>query len=408
MKYIFLTILYVISTFAFCHGFSTFSIAFINKPLKKPQIYYTFIFFFINIIVFKLYGMLQLGLLTNWLIFTLIAFLEACIILKAKPSISAFLALQAGLCGLSANLLQRAFISLILNVPLRSVAELNSIANSISVIASFFVYYAVCLYYSKDNQIKPLRHLLQTPIHFYSLLFTMGVLMIYLLLQNFLYISGTNNIPIKLWSMLSCTYMSFGLLWSMKYAVRFSYLYYLDDQNIILRQVLYDSQNEEEHLREANYYDTLTNTLNRRSGDKELNHIINSNIDFHLCVIDLDGLKYVNDNFGHNFGDLYITSIAKLLKENCRQNKDILFRYGGDEFIIAFVEMPEKEIKQRFNHILEKIKILNESSDFKMSISFGISPPSNLTLFERFEQADKLMYEMKNKHKMQNPNLIRK
>ena len=263
------------------------------------------------------------------------------------------------------------------------------------------------MYYSKERQIKPIRRILQTPRHLKSLLLTMAILLAYLLLQNFLYTSDKNTISLKIWSLLSCIYISFGFLWSIKYAVRFSYLYYLDDQNINLRRILHDYEKQEQNLKQASDYDSLTGILNRRAGDNSLSILTESNIDFSLCLIDLDGLKYVNDNLGHHYGDIYLKSVANLLKDSCRSNKDILFRYGGDEFVIAFVEMSTYDVCVRMQNVFNEVVKLNETSDFPMSISYGISNDYNLSLAERLEQADTLMYEMKSKHKKENPNFIR-
>ena len=58
-------------------------------------------------------------------------------------------------------------------------------------------------------------------------------------------------------------------------------------------------------------------------------------------------------------------------------------------------------------HVCDEIVKLNETSDFTMSISYGVSSDSSLSLNERFEQADNLMYKMKAQHKKENPNFIR-
>ena len=227
------------------------------------------------------------------------------------------------------------------------------------------------------------------------------------MLQNLLYISDKNTISLKIWSLLSCIYISFGFLWSVKYAVRFSYLYYLDDKNITLRRILHDYKEQEENLKEANDYDALTSVLNRRAGDNAINNLIENNINFCLCIVDLDGLKYVNDNLGHQYGDIYLKSIANLLKNNCRNSKDVVFRYGGDEFVIIFVEMSTYDVYVRMQYIHNEVNKLNDNSEFPMNISYGISPDSELSISQRFEQADNCMYKMKAEHKKQNPNIVR-
>lgn len=402
------TVLYAFATFTFCYGFTTFCFAFLDRPLNNRRIIYTLVFFLINFICFVFCGILDCGIVVNWIIFLFIAFIETFLILKIPFTAAAFLSLVASLCGLDANLFNRSLLSIILNIPLSSVGDFDSNLIVIPSVLSFLTCFFVFMYYSKDKTIKPLRHILQTPRHLNSLILTMSILMAYLLLQNLLYTSDKNSISLKIWSLLSCVYISFGFLWSIKYAVRFSYLYYLDDQNINLRRILHDYKTQEQNLKKASDYDSLTEILNRHAGDIAINNLIENNIDFCLCIIDLDGLKYVNDNLGHKYGDIYLKSIANLLKANCRGDKDILFRYGGDEFVLAFVEMSADTTYVRMQHVFDEVVKLSETSNFPMSISYGISDDSNLSLAERFEQADNLMYKMKSQHKQQNPNLIRR
>lgn len=400
-------IAYTISTFAFCYGFTTFSFAFLNKPIDNKRIIYTFIFFLLDFLSFIICGILGFSLVINWVVFILISFIETFFILKAKFSASCFISLQTALVGLNSNLLYRVLISLIFNIPLNVIDSIKYKIIVVPVFLSFFTCFFISMYYSKEKKIKPIRHILQTPKYLNSLLLTISILMAYLLLQHFFYIIDGNSISVKLLSLLSCIYTGFGFIWSIKYAVRFSYLYYLDDQNITLRQILHDYKKQEQNLKEASNYDSLTEILNRRAGDIAINNLIENNIDFCLCIIDLDGLKYVNDNLGHQYGDIYLKSIANLLKHSCRSNKDILFRYGGDEFVIVFVEMAAYDVHIRMQNVFNEVVKMNETSDFPMNISYGISSDFELSLNERFEQADLFMYKMKTEHKKQNPNIVR-
>lgn len=400
-------IAYAISTFAFCYGFTTFSFAFLNRSLDNKRFKYAFIFSLMNFSCFTVCGLLNLNLVMNWIIFIFIAFIQTFFILKAKLSAAYFLSLQASLCGLNANLFYRALVAIILNIPLNLIDNVEYKLIIIPAFLSFLTCFVISIYHSRDKKIKPLRHILQAPKHLNSLLLTMSILMAYLLLQTFFYMNDKNNISIKLLSFLSCIYISFGFLWSIKYAVRFSYLYYLDDQNITLRRILHDYKEQEENLKEANDYDALTSVLNRRAGDNAINNLIENNINFCLCIVDLDGLKYVNDNLGHQYGDIYLKSIANLLKNNCRNSKDVVFRYGGDEFVIIFVEMSTYDVYVRMQYIHNEVNKLNDNSEFPMNISYGISPDSELSISQRFEQADNCMYKMKAEHKKQNPNIVR-
>jgi len=85
-----------------------------------------------------------------------------------------------------------------------------------------------------------------------------------------------------------------------------------------------------------------------------------------LIMIDIDGLKKINDNDGHLKGDKAIQKIAEVLKKRCRK-ADLIFRWGGDEFIIF---MPDTN-KSGPDYFIERV--LKELDKFSLSISAGIA-----------------------------------
>ena len=100
-------------------------------------------------------------------------------------------------------------------------------------------------------------------------------------------------------------------------------------------------------LEEESRVDFLTGLLNRR-GFRERLIIEKSRSDryghrFLVVYLDLDGLKEINDTFGHNEGDKVLVSLAEKVKKNIRST-DFAGRLGGDEFAIVFSETEETEI----------------------------------------------------------------
>ena len=87
--------------------------------------------------------------------------------------------------------------------------------------------------------------------------------------------------------------------------------------------------------RSAAYIDSLSGLGNRNAYDKALKkfdaRIAEGSVSFSIAVFDINGLKEVNDNCGHEFGDLIITTVSDILKD-C-MNSDCLYRIGGDEFV---------------------------------------------------------------------------
>jgi diguanylate cyclase len=155
---------------------------------------------------------------------------------------------------------------------------------------------------------------------------------------------------------------------------------------------------------EANL-DPLTDLFNRRSLERALEDFFTlckqSKMSFSLVLIDLDDFKYVNDNYGHHVGDLVLAKVAKVLRTSMRA-KDIVGRWGGDEFVAI---MPNtdlekaKKVLERIKSKIEKIEILAEGKRFKVSISAGVVQCGEncQSLLDMIKEADKLMYEDKKK-----------
>ncbi|WP_312632289.1 GGDEF domain-containing protein, partial [Mammaliicoccus sciuri] len=78
-----------------------------------------------------------------------------------------------------------------------------------------------------------------------------------------------------------------------------------------------------------------------------------------IISIDLDGLKKINDKFGHQTGDLYIKQASKIIQDVINK-KYIVYRIGGDEYIIILKNLSHKEINSIINNI--NLKIIEENS----------------------------------------------
>ncbi len=125
-------------------------------------------------------------------------------------------------------------------------------------------------------------------------------------------------------------------------------------------------------LRSLSDTDPLTGLRNRRS----LEHFVRTSWqqdkrkkNIAIMLIDLDGFKAVNDQFGHSNGDKMLISVAKNLKKLVRKNNDFIARYGGDEFVLIAFDMDKKSLAK----LLEKLKSTFKLSDDKLSaITFSI------------------------------------
>jgi len=145
--------------------------------------------------------------------------------------------------------------------------------------------------------------------------------------------------------------------------------------------------------------DPLTEALNRHAFHSLLSRNESgseSEVDGCVAVIDIDNLKPINDQFGHGAGDKTIRAVARAARSLIRAD-DMLFRWGGDEFLVLMFKLHEEEAARRMlslNEILEEKGEQWTSSTVKISVSSGVSGFHSLTdLGEAIERADQAMYE---------------
>jgi diguanylate cyclase (GGDEF)-like protein len=122
-----------------------------------------------------------------------------------------------------------------------------------------------------------------------------------------------------------------------------------------------------------------------------------------VMFLDLDGFKAINDQHGHEFGDLVLKATADRIKNEIRET-DTVARIGGDEFIVILSSLPEIAIAKRItSSLIEKISVpLNvDSADIKVSVSIGIAlyPENGDTAEDLIRSADKAMYRIKREGK---------
>ena len=158
-------------------------------------------------------------------------------------------------------------------------------------------------------------------------------------------------------------------------------------------------------LRYYAFRDQLTDVFNRHYLREKVNELYNHPEKFPVGIIfvDLDDLKYVNDNFGHHVGDLYITQAAEILKNSVRE-KDYIFRFGGDEFLILIPNADETLINNILLRINKNLKEYNKLESLKFPLTFSIGTTLWKNPSEPFskiiQKADEDMY--KNKEKKNN------
>jgi len=164
---------------------------------------------------------------------------------------------------------------------------------------------------------------------------------------------------------------------------------------------------EQEEFKKFATLDTLTGLFTRNEGmvylEKQIQLSKMNESHFVVCFIDVDGLKGVNDTYGHQTGDELLKIFSQILKESIR-SYDIAFRYGGDEFVVVLSKATLKEANIVFARIQDKIDKFNtaSSSTYKIDISYGFAeffPESNFSAEDLIKIADENMYKMKKEKK---------
>ena len=175
-----------------------------------------------------------------------------------------------------------------------------------------------------------------------------------------------------------------------------------EDYRMELEDLIAREQMQKKELgstRKLVYIDSLTGVKNKRAfteASKEIEEAVNCGLikEFGIVVFDLNGLKTINDLYGHDAGDQYIQEGSGIICDTFQHSP--VYRIGGDEFV-AFLRGNDYENREKLTASFEKIMEDNLASD-KVVVSNGLSifqGYGNDTFTKVFERADKLMYERK-------------
>ena len=154
----------------------------------------------------------------------------------------------------------------------------------------------------------------------------------------------------------------------------------------------YNFQSQQQKTWKLLYTDSLTGVYNRRYYD---DYIQNAEDIQTAVMIDVDNFKYINDNYGHDAGDMVLHSIAQTIL-SCVRKTDAVIRYGGDEFAVIFYQIPKKAFEkklERMRYLVEALSV-NEYPKIHMSISVGGAYGTKRAK-ELFKIADRMMYQSK-------------
>jgi len=156
-------------------------------------------------------------------------------------------------------------------------------------------------------------------------------------------------------------------------------------------------KSEEQALYQARH-DGLTGLANYREFmdrlEREVLRADRSQRSFTLLLLDLDGLKRLNDLQGHLAGNRALRRLAAVMKEHCRTT-DLAARYGGDEFAVLLIDSDRGMAEHVAERIERRLQSDQDSPQLSVSIGIGVYPDDGRTPAEIIEAADKQLYRRK-------------
>jgi|LFRM01.1.fsa_nt_gb diguanylate cyclase (GGDEF)-like protein/PAS domain S-box-containing protein/putative nucleotidyltransferase with HDIG domain len=152
----------------------------------------------------------------------------------------------------------------------------------------------------------------------------------------------------------------------------------------------------EQEIMYLSFHDSLTGLFNRRFLEEELRRIdVARNLPISIIVGDVNGLKLINDAFGHYNGDTLLKTAADVMRKVCRAD-DLIARWGGDEFVIVLPKTDRQAARQVLERIREKCSAIDVEM-IKLSISLGLATKEDYKddIFRTLLAAETDMYRCK-------------
>jgi diguanylate cyclase (GGDEF)-like protein len=149
--------------------------------------------------------------------------------------------------------------------------------------------------------------------------------------------------------------------------------------------------------------DPLTRLHNRRYGvdrlKQEWSFAAHSDAPLSCLMLDIDHFKRINDQRGHDTGDLVLAQVAQIVQGNCRKD-DVVFRYGGEEFCVVSPATPQRkafQLAERIVGAVRQARFGKEDAPFQVTISAGVASraPGDADVDALLARADKALYAAK-------------
>lgn len=152
----------------------------------------------------------------------------------------------------------------------------------------------------------------------------------------------------------------------------------------------------EEKIRYLSFHDSLTGFYNRNYLEEEMQRLnTERQLPLSIIMVDLNGLKLVNDTYGHHNGDKLLQYASYILRTSCR-DEDVITRWGGDEFVIILPQTDEREVTTIVRRIKDNCRdAYVESIPLSMALGFSTNHSSATGPEEILKEAEDDMYKQK-------------
>lgn len=172
----------------------------------------------------------------------------------------------------------------------------------------------------------------------------------------------------------------------------------------------YHDKAEQEIIEKMAYMDMLTDVYNRNKCEKILEEMEAKKTSGYLINMDLNGLKKINDTYGHRRGDELLVNFSKVLKETFEKYSCVVGRMGGDEFLVIMYDTEEQDVKAALEKLDTNISYWNKKKvGDALSVAYGYAcydGGKKSSVLNAYEQADEEMYASKRLSKRRAGNAV--
>lgn len=388
-----LIILMAISYYLFSDQFFKFS-----AEIKEEKISFTarFLSFVLIYAWFITASFLELPLVVNWLGFLVILVLEVHFVFSFDYLISFAVSLFCVITGLASNVLFRSLASIVMDVPLTIFDKTQSYLKAYPIFLGFMVMVLLLFVLRRSQFTSRLKQMLRyrKSLHFYT--WTEVSIYLFLIIQLLVFTQTDDLIAIKIWGIKSTLFSSLTLVITIIYTIRVASLHYYMDKQHEVRTHLIQEKKDINKLWNLAYTDMLTGFSNRQLLDKRLEEYAGYGGKITLAFIDVNGLKHINDQYGHMEGDNYLVSITQTLSELVENLNIDLFRYGGDEFVMMSNTLDENQIRDLL--VRANVRLGEKTTQYVQSVSYGVVRGESADYQKLIMEADDAMYQYKMKY----------